>query len=48
MKRPVTLAEIKAEPRLEKLALVRQSRLSVTPIGDAEWTLICAMGETKV
>lgn len=48
MKRPVTLAEIKAEPRLEKLALVRQSRLSVVPIGDAEWTLICAMGETEV
>ena len=48
MKRPVTLAEIKAEPRLEKLALVRQSRLSVVPIGDAEWKLICAMGETKV
>jgi predicted RNA-binding protein with PUA-like domain len=47
MKRPVTLAEIKAEPRLEKLALVRQSRLSVTPIGDDEWRLICAMGETK-
>lgn len=46
--RPVTLAEIKAEPRLEKLALVRQSRLSVTPIGDDEWRLICAMGETKV
>ncbi|MGH6620530.1 MAG: EVE domain-containing protein [Alphaproteobacteria bacterium] len=46
MKRPVTLAEIKAEPRLEKLALVRQSRLSVTPIGDDEWRLICAMGET--
>ena len=47
MKRPVTLAEIKAEPRLEKLALVRQSRLSVTPIGDDEWKLICAMGETE-
>lgn len=47
MKRPVTLAEIKAEPRLEKLALVRQSRLSVVPIGDAEWKLICAMGETE-
>ena len=47
MKRPVTLAEIKAEPRLEKLALVRQSRLSVTPIGDDEWRLICAMGETE-
>ena len=47
MKRPVTLAEIKAEPRLENLALVRQSRLSVTPIGDDEWKLICAMGETE-
>jgi predicted RNA-binding protein with PUA-like domain len=47
MKRPVTLAQIKAEPRLANLALVRQSRLSVTPIGDDEWTLICAMGETE-
>jgi len=47
VKRPVTLAEIKAEPRLENLALVRQSRLSVTPIGDDEWKLICAMGETE-
>jgi len=47
MKTPVTLAQIKAEPRLANLALVRQSRLSVTPIGDDEWKLICAMGETK-
>ena len=47
MKRPVTLAEIKAEPRLQDLKLVRQSRLSVVPIGDAEWKLICAMGETE-
>jgi len=47
LKRPVTLAQIKAEPRLANLALVRQSRLSVTPIGDAEWKLICAMGETE-
>jgi len=47
MKRPVTLAEIKAELQLANLALVRQSRLSVTPIGDAEWRLICAMGETE-
>ncbi len=46
-KRPVTLAQIKADPRLENLALVRQSRLSVTPIGDDEWALICAMGETE-
>lgn len=47
MKRPVTLAEIKAEPRLANLLLVRHSRLSVSPVGDAEWKLICAMGETK-
>ena len=44
--RPVTLAEIKAEPRLENFALVRQSRLSVVPVGDEEWRIICAMAET--
>lgn len=42
--RPVTLAEIKAEPRLADLALVRQSRLSVVPVSDADWRLICTMG----
>ena len=46
-KKPVTLADVKGEPRLENLALVRQSRLSVMPILDDEWQLICAMGETK-
>ena len=46
MARPVTLAEIKAEPRLADLALVRQSRLSVMPIEDEHWRLLCAMGET--
>ena len=46
-KKPVTLADVKGEPRLENLALVRQSRLSVMPISDDEWQLICAMGETK-
>ncbi|MBK0399907.1 EVE domain-containing protein [Limibaculum sp. M0105] len=44
MPRPVTLAEIKAEPRLEDFALVRQSRLSVVPVSDEEWRLLCAMG----
>jgi len=44
--RPVTLAEIKAEPRLKDLALVRQSRLSVLPVGKNEWALICKMGQT--
>jgi len=42
--RPVTLAEIKDEPRLSELALVRQSRLSVVPVAEADWRLICAMG----
>lgn len=45
-KTPVTLAQIKAEPRLQNLALVRQSRLSVLPVQPDEWQLICAMGET--
>ena len=42
--RPVTLAEIKEEPRLAHLALIRQSRLSVMPIDDDAWKLLCAMG----
>jgi predicted RNA-binding protein with PUA-like domain len=46
MAKPVTLADIKAEPRLSDLALVRQSRLSVLPVSDAEWAVICAMGDT--
>ena len=41
--RPVTLADIKAEPRLQNLALVRQSRLSVVPVAAEEWQVICAM-----
>lgn len=41
---PVTLAAIKQDPRLEHLALVRQSRLSVMPIDAEAWALIAAMG----
>lgn len=41
VKTPVTLADIKADPRLENMALVRQSRLSVTPVTAAEWKIIC-------
>jgi predicted RNA-binding protein with PUA-like domain len=47
MERPVSLSEIKAEPRLSELALVKQSRLSVVPVNQAEWQLICEMGETR-
>jgi predicted RNA-binding protein with PUA-like domain len=39
----VTLQQIKAEPRLAGFALVRQSRLSVVPVSDAEWQLLCEM-----
>ena len=41
--RPVNLAEIKAEPRLAKMELIRQSRLSVAPVRDEEWKLIVEM-----
>jgi predicted RNA-binding protein with PUA-like domain len=41
--KPVTLQQIKAEPRLADLALVRQSRLSVVPVSEAEWRLLCKM-----
>lgn len=42
--RPVTLAEVKAEPRLNEMALVHQPRLSVQPVTDTEWRIVCAMG----
>ena len=43
-KRPVTLDEIKAEPKLSEMILVNNSRLSVQPVRDDEWELICKMG----
>jgi len=45
LERPVTLGEIKAEPRLAKMELIRQSRLSVAPVRDDEWKLILEMGK---
>jgi len=39
----VSLQQIKAKPRLQHLALVRQSRLSVSPVDEEAWRLICAM-----
>jgi len=41
---PVTLARIKAEPKLAEIALIRQSRLSVMPITPAHWALVCKLG----
>ncbi len=41
--RPVTLREIKAEPKLARMELIRQSRLSVSPVRDEEWKTILKM-----
>tara|TARA_Y100000588_G_scaffold36046_1_gene34695 strand:+ start:93 stop:506 length:414 start_codon:yes stop_codon:yes gene_type:complete len=43
VKTPVTLADIKAAPQLADLALVKQSRLSVVPVGKKEWKILCKM-----
>jgi len=43
--KPVTLAAIKADPRLAKMELIRQSRLSVAPVRDDEWAVILEMAE---
>lgn len=45
--KPVSLADIKGEPRLAELALLKQSRLSVVPIDAASWKIISAMGGVK-
>ncbi|WP_292897701.1 MULTISPECIES: EVE domain-containing protein [unclassified Nitratireductor] len=47
MPRPVTLAEIKANPALSEMILVNNSRLSVQPVQPDEWAEICRMGGLK-
>ena len=44
---PVTLEQIKANSALVDMVLVKNSRLSVQPVTDAEWQEICKMGKTK-
>jgi len=44
---PVTLDTIKADPRLAEMVLVRNSRLSVQPVTDDEWKIVCDMGQTR-
>lgn len=44
---PVTLAEVKANPNLADILLVKQSRLSVMPISQPHWDRICQMGGLK-
>ena len=48
MKKPVSLAQIKVDKSLEDIALIKQSRLSVMPITEAEFRRILELGETKV
>jgi len=45
--KPVTLAAIKADPKLEGMALIRLSRLSVAPVTPEEWRHICKLGGFK-
>ena len=42
--RPVTLETCKADPRLGEMVLVKNSRLSVQPVTEAEWRAVCALG----
>src|ERR1700754_2081401 len=47
LKTPVTLAQIKADPKLKDMVLVKLGRLSVQPVTDAEWKHICKLGGVK-
>ena len=44
---PVTLAAIKADPKLKAMALVKYARLSVQPVSAEEWKHVCKMGGLK-
>ena len=45
--RSVTLEQIKSEPRLAEMVLVNNTRLSVQPVLDTEWRIVCEMGENE-
>lgn len=42
--KPITLADVKSEPRLKDMVLVNNTRLSVQPVTGDEWRIICKMG----
>ncbi|WP_164661558.1 EVE domain-containing protein [Tropicibacter sp. Alg240-R139] len=44
---PVSLDQIKADGRLDEMILVRNSRLSVQPVTESEWQVICGLGNTN-
>ena len=45
--RPVTLAEIKAEPKLAQMELIRQSRLSIAPVREEEWKTVLGLSAAR-
>lgn len=47
MPKAVTLADVKAELKLANMSLVTSMRLSVQPVTDKEWALVCTMGGVK-
>ena len=47
MLKPVTLAAARAEPGLKNMVLVNNTRLSVQPVTDTEWKIVCRMGGMK-
>jgi len=44
--RPVTLADVKADARLADMVLANNTRLSVQPVSEAEWKIVCELGGT--
>ena len=48
LKVPVTLEQVKAHPKLKEISLIKQSRLSVMPLTQAEYKIILDLGKTKV
>lgn len=44
---PITLEQIKTDPRLTEMVLVKNSRLSVQPVTTEEWAIICGLGNTS-
>jgi predicted RNA-binding protein with PUA-like domain len=48
LRKPVTLAQVKAHAKLSKMALVKKSRISVVPVTEAELGLVLQLAETKI
>jgi predicted RNA-binding protein with PUA-like domain len=46
--RPITLKDVKEDGRFTELSLVKQSRLSVVPVSDEHWAMLCEMTQTEL